>query len=343
MMTQILLTRDQFREAVFSRDKHECVNCVMPGQDAHHIIERRLFPDGGYYLDNGATVCGNCHVAAESTILDCDTLRHKAGIQSILLPPDFETDTHYDKWGNPILEDGTRLRGPLFGDENVQKALAAVLHLFSNRIKYPRTFHLPWSPGLSNDDRMLESPASGFGKQGGITKKLDGETTTMYRDGLHARSIEFTSRPDRDRIRAIHAEIAYEIPENMRICGENLTAKHSIKYTNLEDWFYVYSIWEWLTCLSWKDTIEWCTLLGMNRGRPLAMVPLLYWGEYSDDMCRTICDSLDSVADEGLVTRPAGCFQLKEFPRVVGKFVRKGHVQTTEHWTRRIEYNEVKL
>ena len=56
-MTQEPLTRDQFRNGVFARDGHKCVLCQAPGQDAHHIMERRLFPDGGYYLDNGATVC----------------------------------------------------------------------------------------------------------------------------------------------------------------------------------------------------------------------------------------------------------------------------------------------
>jgi len=45
-----LLTRDQFREAVFARDKGRCVICGAEGKDAHHIMERSLFDDGGYYL-----------------------------------------------------------------------------------------------------------------------------------------------------------------------------------------------------------------------------------------------------------------------------------------------------
>ena len=35
-----LLTRDQFREAVFARDNHKCVFCHQPAVDAHHILER---------------------------------------------------------------------------------------------------------------------------------------------------------------------------------------------------------------------------------------------------------------------------------------------------------------
>jgi 5-methylcytosine-specific restriction endonuclease McrA len=44
-----LLNRDEFREGVFERDNHKCVICGKPAVDAHHIMERRLFPDGGKF------------------------------------------------------------------------------------------------------------------------------------------------------------------------------------------------------------------------------------------------------------------------------------------------------
>jgi len=59
-----LLTRDDFRVRVFTRDGHRCVICGAEGKDAHHIMERRLFDNGGYSLDNGATLCENHHVRA---------------------------------------------------------------------------------------------------------------------------------------------------------------------------------------------------------------------------------------------------------------------------------------
>ena len=62
-----LLDRDTFREAVFKRDGYLCVLCKAPAQDAHHIIERRLWPDSGYYLENGVSLCGPCHLKAEMT------------------------------------------------------------------------------------------------------------------------------------------------------------------------------------------------------------------------------------------------------------------------------------
>jgi len=53
-MELILLDRDSFREFVFVRDGHKCVICGAPKKDAHHIIERRLFSNGGYFIENGA-------------------------------------------------------------------------------------------------------------------------------------------------------------------------------------------------------------------------------------------------------------------------------------------------
>ena len=41
-----LLTRDEYREAVFARDKHRCVICDSPAVDVHHIVERKLWVEG---------------------------------------------------------------------------------------------------------------------------------------------------------------------------------------------------------------------------------------------------------------------------------------------------------
>ena len=88
-----LLTRDAFREGVFKRDGHKCVNCGADAVDAHHIIERRLFDDGGYYLNNGASVCTPCHIKSEQTVISCEDLREKAGITKIVLPGHLYDDT----------------------------------------------------------------------------------------------------------------------------------------------------------------------------------------------------------------------------------------------------------
>lgn len=330
----LLLTRDQFREGVFARDGKKCVNCGLPGVDAHHILERRLFPDGGYYLNNGVTVCENCHLAAEATLITCDHLRERAGITEIVLPEHFFVDGVYDKWGNQVLDDGRRMCGDLFDEEPVQKVLRPVMHLFTHKVKYPRTFHFPWSENLQNDDRMLYTTEGWEGTEVVITEKMDGEGTTFYKGDLHARSMEFSPHASRTFIKAIHGAMEFDIPEGMRICGENLTAVHSIKYANLPTYFQVFGIWKGMTCLSWEETMEWCALLN------LWMVPLIYWGKYSDGLCQELCNQLNPETQEGLVVRPARAFHMKEYPYVVGKFVRTKHVTTDQHWMKKeVEFN----
>lgn len=128
------LTRDQFRKHVFARDKNKCVICTEAAVDPHHIIERRLFTDGsyGYFLSNGASVCESCHLECEKTKISCDDLRTAAKIKNIILPLGWDTNKKYDKWGNTILENGTREPGPIFKESGVQKILKEVLYLFSN-------------------------------------------------------------------------------------------------------------------------------------------------------------------------------------------------------------------
>jgi hypothetical protein len=325
-----LLTRDEFRTGVFARDKNRCVACGVAAADAHHIIERRLFPDGGYYLENGASVCGPCHLLAESTELSCIQLRDAIGIRSFPLPPHLYKDQAYDKWGNPVMPNGTRLRGELYGDASVMKVMQPVLHLFTDRVKYPRTYHLPWSPGVTNDDRIMDS-LDAF-KEGPVvvTVKMDGENTTMYRDYVHARSISYEAHPSRSRLKALHSTVQHDIPEGWRVCGENLYARHSIAYQNLNDHFLVFSVWnERNECLSWYDTYEWAGMLGLKT------VPTLYYGDWVESLMRRMePKEHDGDPCEGYVVRRADSFAYAQFRTHVGKFVRANHVQTHGHWMR---------
>ena len=337
-MTPVLLTRDDFREEVFARDKHTCVHCGQPGVDAHHILERRLFPDGGYYLSNGVTLCGGCHLDAESTGLDCDTLRLDAGITRPVYPPHLEEEGAYDKWGNPVLPNGQRFMGELFFEEGVQRALKNHLYLFTDKYKYPKTFHWPSSPGLSNDDRMHTSTDQWDGLEVVVTEKMDGEGTTMARDFIHARSLEFCPHPSRTFIKAIWAQVANDIPLGFRVIGENVTAIHSIEYFDLSSYFFIFNIWEGHKCLSWDDTAEYAGLLN------LPTVPVLYRGLWKDGLVDDLASTLNFERQEGLVFRPTRSFTLKEFPTLMAKWVRKGHVQTDEHWmSQPVRFNGLKI
>jgi hypothetical protein len=80
-------------------------------------------------------------------------------------------------------------------------------------IKYPRTPHLPWSPGASADDIGLENLESFRGRQIVVTEKMDGENTTLYRDHLHARSLDGRHHPSRDWVKGLHGRVGHRIPQ----------------------------------------------------------------------------------------------------------------------------------
>lgn len=323
------LTRDQFRNAVFERDNRKCVVCGNPAVDAHHILERRLWRDGGYHLDNGVSVCSDHHIQCEMTIISVEEIREYAGITNVIVPDHLYADQVYDKWGNPILSNGKRLKGELFEDESVQKILQAgdVLRDFIDYVKYPRTFHLPWSKSRTGDDRTLSTIAYFKGKDVVITEKMDGENTSMYSSGIHARSVEGLSHPSQTWVKGYWAQRCGHIPQGWRICGENLYAKHAIYYQDLPTYFMGFSIWnEHNVCLSWDETCEWFELLDIEP------VPVLYSGKFPgipwfDDHEK----NTDWNDHEGYVVRLRDEFSYDQFGTSVAKYVRASHVQTTVH------------
>lgn len=194
-------------------------------------------------------------------------------------------------------------------------------------IKYPRTPHLPWSPGKTDDDKVLHDLSNFNNKCVVITRKMDGENSTMYRDHIHARSIDSKGGVDRDWVKMFWSGIAHDIPEGWRICGENLWARHSIAYDNLPSFFMGFSIWDAdNTCLEWNDTLHYFELLGIEP------VHAIYTGIWDESMCKSLHKTLDLEKDEGFVVRLAGSFHYDDFGKSVAKYVRKGHVQTDTHW-----------
>ena len=194
-----------------------------------------------------------------------------------------------------------------------------------NAIKYPRTPHLPWSPGASSDDVFLIDTQMFVGKSVVITEKMDGENTTLYPDHLHARSLDSRHHPSRTWVKQWHQTLAHDIPQGWRICGENLYAQHSVSYTQLDSYFYGFSLWNAQNiCLSWAETCEWFALLG------ICTPTVLYQGLWDEAECRRL--QVDTQVMEGYVVRLTERFAYAEFATSVAKWVRAQHVQTTQHW-----------
>jgi len=326
------LDRQAFNEAVRKRDKDQCVMCKSPASEVHHIIERKLFVDGGYVMDNGATLCGDCHLKAEQTIISAKQIRLAAGITNVVLPEGVGDDTDFDKWLNPVLTNNRRLKGPLFETEQVQKVLkdANLLDLFDDYLKYPKTPHL-WYSNTSSDDKYIESMRIIENEEIVVTEKMDGESLTWYSDGYyHARSLSGRGGEDRSLAAAIANQTQYDLPKGWRVCAENVVRQHSIVYKNLNSFIYVYSIWdENNNALSWKETEEWCELLGLTT------VPVLYKGKYNKEFIHSLYSPVKENGDEmeGYVIRVARSFHFSEFSQCIVKWVRKNHVnKDSKHW-----------
>lgn len=193
--------------------------------------------------------------------------------------------------------------------------------------KYPRTPHLPFSPGVGGDDKILKDLSTLRGRDCVVTLKMDGENTSLYTNGFHARSLDGRHHPSRDWLKAYHATFAHEIPQGWRICGENLYARHSLAYDALPSYFLGFSVWnERNEALSWDDTLEFFELLGIHP------VPELYRGPFDEAYLQQLAKRWNTERDEGFVVRLAGTIAYDAFGVSVAKWVRPGHVQTDKHW-----------
>ena len=192
--------------------------------------------------------------------------------------------------------------------------------------KYPRTPHFHFSPGKTSDDKVIKDYLGFIGKEVVVTEKMDGENTTMYRDLVHARSIDGRSHVSRDWVKAFHRSFAYRLHPDVRICGENLYATHSLSYDDLESYFYGFSLWEKNFCFDWDFTKTTFIDLGITPVREL------YRGVFDLQVIQDLAESLDITKHEGLVCRTTAAFMFEDFGKHVAKWVRADHVETDEHW-----------
>ncbi len=78
--------------------------------------------------------------------------------------------------------------------------------------KYPRTPHLPWSPGVTNDDRVLPNTDHFNGRMVSVSIKMDGECTTLTREKSYARSLDSVDHVSRHWLKNLHAGVNYQLP-----------------------------------------------------------------------------------------------------------------------------------
>ncbi len=193
--------------------------------------------------------------------------------------------------------------------------------------KYGRTFHFPHSPGTTSDDKIVRDlSALETAETTVITEKMDGENTTIYAGGTHARSVDGRYHPSRDRMKAFAAGISPYLADNERIVGEYLYARHSIAYDALPHFFMGFA---WVVdevFQSWDATIDRFEQLGITS------VPVLWKGKFSIKELDAIIAGLDLERQEGVVARVADAFPESDMGSLMAKYVRAGHVTSDQHW-----------
>lgn len=83
-------------------------------------------------------------------------------------------------------------------------------------------------------------------------------------------------------MKALQGRIGARVPDGWRVCGENLFARHSIPYEDLESFFYGFSVWDGERCLDWDRTVEFLRDLGIP-------VPPVLWRGCSTPVPRRRC------------------------------------------------------
>lgn len=215
-------------------------------------------------------------------------------------------------------------------------------------MKYPRTYHLPFSPGATSDDKKIPWDFDWFGqmfagKEVVISEKLDGENSCFTHFDVYSRSHGAPTRSPWSRNLWANDGLLWKIKdfiaEDEQVFGENLFGIHSIEYDKLPAYFFIFAIKNDDRWYSWDEIEEYAKMIDVPT------VPVIFRGILKDaQQLENICNQVISNPShfgktaEGCVIRIADSFPVYDegqfaFPQNVAKFVRPNHVQTDTHWT----------
>lgn len=353
--------RQDFRQTVFERDNNTCLIpwCNNEADDAHHIVERELWADGGYIPVNGASVCNKHHKYAESNDIPPQAFWLWASIESndITIPSQLETKD-VDKWG-------AEFDAPPWQD-------------LRDRIKYQSTRHLLplyWyddetvaEERIEHDDTGLHTLEDFVGIPLVITHKIDGGNCMLVSDVENPVRARNGSQPTetmkplyRDGGLYWKQEVNQKLPDRLQVFGEWVYAKHSIHYgcdcetpcedegpalsdlTGIDDdraYFQVFGVFDKVLnlWLSWPEVEQVAETLGFPT------TPVIYQEDDADaatfeteqEARQTLIEMAREVivnGGEGIVVRSKFPYHYGQFSQRVGKYVRENHVKTDEHWS----------
>jgi len=237
--------------------------------------------------------------------------------------------------------------------------------------KYCRSLHAQISLGTTSDDRFMpKGYVQAFADLDAlvITEKLDGQNNCFNKYGVFARSHTAPTEHPWDKPMRERWELIKNDLNDLEIFGENMYGIHSIAYSKLESYFYVFAIREGDRWLSWEEVQFYAAVLDFPVVPEIAVQQPL--SEYTSNTTNENvaleqwlthnlgCSWQESVQTAGLLggydphsmqptsegfvvrnkegfTTNAGILPVaeNEFDSLF-KLVRQGHVQTTVHWTK---------
>lgn len=214
--------------------------------------------------------------------------------------------------------------------------------------KYGRTYHYPFSPGTTNDDRINPAYWEDIQQIQTLihTEKLDGENNCLNQYGVFARSHATpTTSPWTNHIRERWELIKNDLGD-IELFGENLYAVHSIEYKQLESHYYIFAVRCLDKWLSWEEVKFYAGVFDFPTVPELLIEPvkditkaklegeIISWAQEPSVFGSIDTQTNEDCTREGIVTRNICEYPVNDFTHNVFKYVRKGHVKTNEHWTR---------
>lgn len=242
--------------------------------------------------------------------------------------------------------------------------------------KYGRCLHAKISLGTTSDDRFMpDGYVKVFAEMingHALTEKLDGQNNCFKKSGVYARShVTPTAhpwdKPMRERWELIKNDLGH-----LELFGENMYGIHSVAYSKLESYYYMFAAREKGHWLSWEEVkwyaevfdfpvvpeipikislkdflkgkegldenkvlAEWFTeILGMPWDESIHTSGLL--GGYDPETGNPASEGFVLRNVDGYESRNSGVLDVQEneFNNLF-KLVRPGHVKTDDkHWTK---------
>eukprot|EP00746_Dinoflagellata_sp_MGD_P165167 gnl/MRDRNA2_/MRDRNA2_94281_c0_seq1.p1 gnl/MRDRNA2_/MRDRNA2_94281_c0~~gnl/MRDRNA2_/MRDRNA2_94281_c0_seq1.p1 ORF type:complete len:1416 (+),score=292.18 gnl/MRDRNA2_/MRDRNA2_94281_c0_seq1:81-4250(+) len=203
---------------------------------------------------------------------------------------------------------------------------------------YPKTPHVPFSPGVNPDDSRMADCAALLTDEVIVTEKLDGGNCCIKNGLVYART---HGQPATHESFSAVKQLVHNFPielDDVELFGENMAAVHSIEYGNLSSYFYLFAIRQNGQWLKWDEVVAWAEKL------ELPTVPVVFRGKFVSPTQFQACLETwarepsavgSAVQPEGFVIRRVRSFSDCAFQDCIAKYVRAGHIQTDETWKRR--------